>query len=124
MGDITVPRNTTLKLSRVDGQLLVLERARVQAEGASPIEVAGEVNCEGDAVFEGSLTCARLNAERGRVEILGDLKVSGDIDVDRGELRVNGSLDAGSVEVDARLIVGKSAIAHGFDIGGALEIGG
>src|SRR5467141_4863615 len=124
MGDVTVPRNATVKLARVEGQLHLLERARVQAEGESPIEVSGEVICQGDAEFEGSLSCSRLNVDHGRVEISGDLKSTGEIDVELGALRINGSLDASSVEVDARLFVGKSATAHDFDIGGTLDVGG
>src|SRR5437867_11935470 len=108
MGDVTVPRNATVKLAKVDGQLHLLDRARVQSEGESPIEVSGEVICEGDAEFEGSLNCSRLNIERGRVEISGDLETSGDIEVEHGERRVYGSLEAGSVEADSRLSVGKS----------------
>src|SRR5713226_8260993 len=107
MGDVTVPRNATVKLAKVDGQLHLLERARVQAEGESPIEVSGEVICEGDAEFEGSLSCSRLNVDHGRVEISGDLRSTGEIDVEHGELRVHSSLEAGSVEVDSRLFVGK-----------------
>ncbi len=94
MGDITVPRNATVKLAKVDGQLHLQERARVQAEGESPIEVSGEVICEGDAEFEGSLTCSRLSIDHGRVDVSGDLKSTGDIEVEHGELRVHGSLDA------------------------------
>src|SRR2546425_11782946 len=124
MGDVTVPRNATIKLAKVDGQLHVLDRSRVQAEGESPIEISGEVICEGDAEFEGSLTCSRLNVDHGRVEVSGDLKSAGEIDVEHGELRVDGSLDASSVEVDARLFIGKSATAHDFDIGGTFDVGG
>src|SRR4029077_3243805 len=124
MGDVTVPRSATVKLARVDGQLHMLERARVQAEGDLPIEVSGEVTCEGDAEFEGSLSCSRLNVDHGRVEISGDLRSTGEIDVERGELRIEGSLDASSVEIDARLFVGRSATAHDFDIGGSLDVGG
>src|SRR4029077_7415468 len=124
MGDVTVPRNATVKLANVDGQLHMLDRARVQAEGASPIHVSGEVICEGDAEFEGSLICSRLNIDHGTVEISGDLKSTSEIDVEHGELRIEGSLDASSVEVDARLFVGKTATAHDFDVGGALDVRG
>src|SRR2546428_11785706 len=124
MGDVTVPRNATVKLTKVDGQLHLLDRARVQAEGESPIEISGEVICEGDAEFEGSLSCSKLNVDHGRVEISGNLKSSGEVDVEHGELRIDGSLDASSVEVDARLFIGKSATAHDFDVGGTLDVGG
>src|SRR6266702_7512963 len=124
MGDVTIPRSATVKLARVDGQLHMLERARVQAEGESPIEVSGEVTCEGDAEVEGSLSCSRLNVDQGSVEISGDLRSTGGIDVEHGELRIDGSLDATSVEVDVMLFVGKSATAHDFDIGGTLDVGG
>src|SRR5712691_4814983 len=124
MDDVTVPRNATVKLTKVEGQLHLLERARVQAEGESPIEVSGEVICEGDAQIEGSLSCSRLNVDHGKVEISGDLKSSGDVDVEHGELRIDGSLDAGSVEVDARLFVGKSATIHDFAGGGIFDVVG
>src|SRR5712691_13301544 len=124
MGDVTVPRNATVKLAKVEGQLHLLERARVQAEGESPVEVSGEVICEGDAEIEGGLSCSRLKVDHGRVEISGDLQSTGEIDVEHGELRVDGSLAANSVEVDARLVVGKSATAHDFDVGGTLDVGG
>jgi len=68
LGDVTVPRNATVKLARVDGQLHMFERARVQAEGESPIKVSGEVTCDGDAEFEGSLSCSRLNMAKSRYQ--------------------------------------------------------
>src|SRR5438067_12893275 len=114
MGDVTVPRNATVKLAKVDGQLHLLDRARVQSEGESPIEVSGEVICEGDAEFEGSLNCSRLNTEHGRVEISGDLETSGDMEVEHGELPVPGSLEAASVQVASPSTVGKSATAPEF----------
>src|SRR2546427_9963875 len=122
MGDVTVPGNATVKLARVDGQLHLLERARVQAEGESPIEVSGEVICQGDAEIEGSLTCSRLNVDHGRVEISGDIKSTGEIDVEHGELRIDGSIDASSVEVDARMVVGKSATALDFNDGVTYDV--
>src|SRR2546428_8991581 len=122
MGDVTVPRNATVKLAKVEGELHLLERARVQAEGQSPVEVSGEVICEGDAEIEGSLTCSRLNVDHGRVEISGDLKSSGEVDVEHGELRIDGSLAASAVEVDARLFVGKSATAHDFAVRGTFAL--
>src|SRR5437660_11255836 len=122
MGDVTVPRNATVKLARVDGQLHLLERARVQAEGESPIEVSGEVICQGDAEFEGSLSCSRVNVDHVRVEISGDLNSTGEIHVEHGELRIHGSLGASTVEDDARLFVVKPATAHYFDSGGTLAV--
>src|SRR2546422_11421134 len=86
MGDVTVPGNATVKLGKVDGQLNMLARARAQAEGESPIEVYGEVICEGDAKFEGNLICSRLNVDHGRVEIWGALQSTGERDAEPGEL--------------------------------------
>src|SRR5947209_20635475 len=97
MGDVTVPRNATVKLAKVEGELHLLERARVQAEGQSPVEVSGEVICEGDAELEGSLTCSRLNVDHGRVEISGELNSSVEGDVEHGDLRIGGLLEDGAV---------------------------
>ncbi len=124
MGDVTVPRGATNRLGRVDGDLELQGGSRVEPEGSSPIEIAGEVRCRGDAEFRGSLTCAEFSADEGKVLIQGDLKVLGNIDVKHCEFRVDGNLEARSVDVERKLSVGKDAKADEFDIGGLLEIEG
>src|SRR5207302_11200753 len=116
MGDVTVPRNATVKLAKVDGQLHLLDRARVQSEGESPIEVSGEVICEGDAEFEGSLTCSRLIIAHGRVEFSGDMEMSGAVEVEHGEQRVHGYLDAGSVGSYSHVFAGVSEPVYACSI--------
>ena len=123
MTDLNVPRASTVKVGRVDGNLRLGDGARVQPEASAPIEVSGEVWCEGDARFEGALRCARFQARDGRVEVLGDMTCKSEVEVKRGDLQITGVLEAGSVEVDARLTVGKSAKADRFEVGGTLEIG-
>src|SRR6266849_1260640 len=124
MSDVTVPRESTLKLSRVEGNLRVGDRGRVEQEGPDPINVSVEVMCQGDADFQGSLHCGRFNGENGRIQVSGDLTCETEVEVKRSsELRIGGTLEARSVEVDSRLSVGKSAKADEFDIGGMLEIG-
>src|SRR6266571_3148580 len=114
MTDTTVPRGATVKIGKVDGNLFLSEGARVQAEGTAPTQVSGDVVCEGDAYFEGSLNCGRFQARDGNVEVTGDLKCETEVRAKRGKLEVNGDLVARSVEVDDRLTIGKSGKADSF----------
>src|SRR6266705_1659809 len=123
MTDVTVPRASTLKVGKVDGNLRLGEGARVQPEGSNPTEVSGEVTCEGDASFDGSLRCGRFRGEKGRIEISGDIACETEVEVKRGELQVGGGLEARSVDVDARLTVLRSAKADRFEVGGMLDVG-
>src|SRR5213594_1131364 len=123
MTDTTVSRGATVKIGKVDGSLFLGQDARVQAESTSPIQVSGDVVCEGDAHFEGSLNCGRFQTRDGNVGVTGDLTCETEVRAKRGELEVNGNLVARSVEVDDRLTIRKSGKADNFDVGGALEVG-
>src|SRR5213594_1707978 len=124
MGDVKVPRMTTVKLTIVDGDLEVERDSQVEPEGASPIQVSGSIRCYGHAAFGGSLQCADFQSDEGRIIVRGDLKSAGDVEVRNGELMVEGSLDARSVDVDKRLSVSKDAKAEDFDVGGMLGVSG
>ena len=83
MGDISIPKGATAKLGRVEGDLRVGQGARAESEGAI-IEVTGRVICEGEAEFQGNLSCSEFSARGawgsgGKIKILGDLKASGEV---------------------------------------------
>ncbi|HEY4657267.1 MAG TPA: polymer-forming cytoskeletal protein, partial [Candidatus Bathyarchaeia archaeon] len=124
MGDTTVPRGATMKIGRVDGNLELHEGVQVEPEASSPIEVSGEVRCHGSAEFHGSLACGEFYADEGKFHVRGDLKAQRDIEVRHGDLMVDGSLEARSVEVDDRLEVRRDARADEFEVGGHLEVAG
>ncbi|HEX9197236.1 MAG TPA: hypothetical protein VF906_05520, partial [Candidatus Bathyarchaeia archaeon] len=126
MGDVSVPKGATAKLGRVEGDLRVGQGARADSDGAV-IEVSGRVICEGEAEFQGSLSCSEFSARGawgfgGKIKIHGDLKASGEVRVENGQLSIDGSLDAASVNIDKALWVGGNARADDFDVGGVLEV--
>src|SRR5205809_366102 len=128
MGDISILKGATAKLGRVEGDLRIGQGARAESEGAV-IEVTGRVICEGEAEFQGSLSCSEFSARGawgvgGKIKILGDLKASGEVRVENGQLSIDGSLDAASVNIDKALWVGGNARADDFDVGGVLEVRG
>src|SRR6266571_3315146 len=128
MGDVSVPKGATTKVGRVEGDLRVGHGARIEREGEG-IEVTGRVICEGEAEFQGNLTCSEFSA-RGiwgfvsKIRIHGDLKAAADLKVENGQLTVDGSLDAKVVSVDKALWIGGDARADDFDVGGVLEVMG
>src|SRR6266567_381448 len=128
MGDVSVPKGATTKVGRVEGDLRVGHGARIEREGEG-IEVTGRVICEGEAEFQGNLTCSEFSA-RGiwgfgsKIRIHGDLKAAADLKVENGQLTVDGSLDAKIVSVDKALWIGGDARADDFDVGGVLEVRG
>src|SRR5438445_686944 len=108
MSDTRVSRSSVMKLSGVEGDLIVEDGGVVEGLATGGlIEVVGEVRCEGDAEFRTSLSCADFHAEGGRVEIQGDLSSRGEVRVEDGELDVSGSIQTREVDVDKRLKVGK-----------------
>src|SRR5689334_5955648 len=125
MTDVSIPKEATMKLGQVQGDLRVGQHARVEAE-ADTINVSGRVLCEGNADFLCGVSCAEFSAGEswgwgGKISIRGDLKCAGKVDVSDGQLVVDGSLEATRVSVDKVLRVGKDAKAEDFDVGGVLE---
>src|SRR5438445_12044350 len=125
MSDTRVSRSSVMKLSGVEGDLIVEDGGVVEGLATGGlIEVVGEVRCEGDAEFRTSLSCADFHAEGGRVEIQGDLSSRGEVRVEDGELDVSGSIQTREVDVVKLLKVGKDLKAESVDVGGILEVGG
>src|SRR5438094_9466326 len=101
MGDISIPKGATAKLGRVEGDLRVGQGARAESEGAI-IEVTGRVICEGEAEFQGSLSCSEFSARGawragGKIKIVGELKATGEVMGENGQLYIDGSLNTSSV---------------------------
>src|SRR5438445_11078572 len=93
MSDTRVSRSSVMKLSGVEGDLIVEDGGVVEglARGGL-IEVVGEVRCEVDAEFRTYLSCADFHAEGGRVEIQGGLASRGEGGVEDEELDGYGSV--------------------------------
>src|SRR5256885_4694036 len=123
MGDVSVPKGATAKLGQVEGDLRVGQAARIEPED-KVVHVAGRVICEGDAEFQGSLSCSEFSARHGKIRVQGDLNTKGEVKVEDGQLAIDGSLEATAVTVDKALRIGGNARADDFDVGGLLEVRG
>ena len=123
MGDVSVARGAIAKLGQVEGDLRVGEAARIEPED-NVIQVTGRVTCDGDAEFRGSLSCAEFSARHGKIRIEGDLNAKDDVQVEDGQLSIDGSLEATTVSVDKALRIGGNAQADDFDVGGVFEVRG
>src|SRR5260370_24175153 len=120
MGDVSVARGATSKRGQVDGDLRVGQEGRIEPEDKI-IQVTGRVSCDGDAEFDGSLSCSEFSARHGKIRIEGDLHAKGEVKVEDGQLAIDGSLEATTVSVDKALRIGGNARADDFDVGGVLE---
>src|SRR5438132_665020 len=123
MGNVSVSNGATAKLGHVEGDLKVGHAARIEPED-KVIQVTGRVFCDGDAEFQGSLSCSEFSARHGKIRIEGDLNAKGEVKVDDGQLGVDGSFEAATVTVDKALRIGGNARADDFDVGGVLEVRG
>src|SRR2546428_8293117 len=123
MGNVSVSNGATAKLGHVGGDLKVGHAARIEPED-KVIQVTGRVFCDGDAEFQGSLSCSEFSARHGKIRVEGDLNSRGEVRVDDGQLAIDGSLEATVVTVDKALRVGGNARADDFDVGGVLEVRG
>ncbi|HVH14881.1 MAG TPA: hypothetical protein VNA15_04080 [Candidatus Angelobacter sp.] len=123
MGDVSVSKGATAKLGRVEGDLRVGQAAKIEPED-KVVQVTGRVSCDGDADFHGSLACSEFSARHGKIRIEGDLTAKEDVQVEDGQLFIDGSLEATTVSVDKALRIGGNARADDFDVGGVLEVRG
>src|SRR5260370_31564195 len=102
MGDVSVARVATSKLGQVDGDLRVGKEARIEPEDKI-IQVTGRVSCDGDAEFDGSLSCSEFSARHGKIRIEGDLHAKGEVKVEDGQLAIDGALGTTTVSLDKAL---------------------
>src|SRR5438132_770731 len=123
MGNVSVSNGATAKLGNGGGDIKVGHAARIEPED-KVIQVTGRVFCDGDAEFQGSLSCSEFSARHGKSRVEGDLNSRGEVRVDDGQLAIDGSLEATVVTVDKALRVGGNARADDFDVGGVLEVRG
>ncbi len=110
MGDTRVPHGASVKLGRVEGDLLVGRKATIKAESGRKVVVMGDVIFDGGATIDCNLECDAIEVKTalhtgGTIKVNGDLTVSQEVDV------------ADSLEVTG------TAAAEGFDVGGHLKAG-
>jgi cytoskeletal protein CcmA (bactofilin family) len=140
MPDLQIPRGGVSKLDRVDGELRVGNKARIDASNGKLVVVAEGAYFEGAAEVNSSFECDLLRVEHG-----GTLKVNGDLTVHKlldvthsidvaglvkaGEIDVGGRIYSNAIECEGRIRVGgflvvkQSLEAKSVDVGGTAEAG-
>ncbi len=116
-----VPRDTRIKLARLDGDLQMEPGGIVEGER---IAITGKVVCLGDGLFRGSLSANRLEAKQGKTTVEGSLNIADGLVIEEGSLEVSENLDARTVSADQNLLVGKDFHGETVDVGGLFSVGG
>jgi cytoskeletal protein CcmA (bactofilin family) len=120
----SIPSRSTVILDTVNGDLELGRHTTVKASKAqATVTVLGMVYCEGDDVFECSLSAENLEAE-GTVGIQGDLEIKGTVEVEDGSLEVYGNMTAEKIDVDRTLYVKENFTGTDVDVGGSMEVEG
>src|SRR5438309_1677299 len=119
MGNVSVSNGATAKLGHVEGDLKVGHAARIEPED-KVIQVTGRVFCDGDAEFQGSLSCSEVSARHGKIRIEGDLNAKGEVKVDDGQEGGEG----GDVEVGGKFESKADLSFNSLDVGGMASIDG
>jgi len=142
MAEQFVRAGSTVKLGKVDGDLIAGRRATIKAESGR-VAVTGKAHFEGDVIIDGDFECQSMRVEGkgfgpgGDVRINGSLTVEGGADIDAsarvtgpvkaGDLDVGGHFRSGMLDTD-RLRVGGhletrgSLYANEVDVGGHMTV--
>ncbi|HYC26717.1 MAG TPA: hypothetical protein VEB67_01700 [Nitrososphaerales archaeon] len=118
-----VRRGSTMKLGRVEGDLVAEDHALLQPADGHVIVVTGRVTFEGSVEVDSSLECDYFESSGGIARVNGDLTTRADVEVDDA-LYTRGNLKAGRVDVGGKLYVGSSLLSEDVDVGGSLEVQG
>jgi predicted acyltransferase (DUF342 family) len=136
-----IRRGSTAKLNRVDGELKVGNKARIEASNGDLVVVSQSAYFEGAGEIDCDFECDSLSVQHG-----GALKVNGDLVVHKlldvvhsidatgsikaGEIDVGGKIKAKSIECHGRIRVGRvlevqeTIEAESVDVGGKATAGG
>ena len=105
MAEARIPKGSTVRLGRVEGDLRAENHALIQALDGSEVVVTGKARFEGNVEVDCNFECASLKSTDGLVRVSGGLLVHGDIDVEDA-LYTRGNLKAQQIDVGGRLSVG------------------
>ena len=120
MTDNEVPAHGTAKLERVEGNLRVGKKARLESDSGKII-VTGGVYFEGGADVNCSLECDKLRVDHfGVVRITGDLTVHSELDIVHS-IEVSGAISAETIMGEGK-IRSNSLAAKKIRANGVMEV--
>jgi len=119
-----VERGKTAEVDTVEGDLTLGAGSRIRPRSQDKVVVKGVTTCEGDCEVLSGMEAGSIRGEEGRVRVQGDLLVQGSVELDEGELIVDGLVSARDIDVGRRLSIAKDLHCTTVDIGGSLDVGG
>ncbi|MFI5450499.1 MAG: hypothetical protein ACHQ03_12125, partial [Candidatus Bathyarchaeia archaeon] len=121
MSDFTVPRKSTVKLGRVEGDLKVGHNATIEASDQNLVIVSGGVYFEGAATVNCDLECDSLKIGHGGIlKINGNLIVRNLLDVEHS-VEATGVISAGDIDVGGKIFA-NSINCKKMRVGGMVEV--
>src|SRR5207245_10356476 len=99
MGNVSVSNGATAKLGHVEGDLKIGHAARIEPED-KVIQVTGRVFCDGDAEFQGSLSCSESTARHGKLRVEVNLSSRREVRAHDPQLPTTGPPHSPSATVD------------------------
>lgn len=121
LSDNSVPRGTTARLDRIEGDLKVGRGARIEASSGNLVSVSGAAYFDGAAVVACDFECDTLRvASGGALEIEGNLTVRKLLDVNHS-VKSSGTIRAQDIDVGGR-IEANSISCTRMRVGGKIEV--
>ncbi len=121
MTDYHVPRGATVKLDRIEGELKVGHKARIEANSGNLVTVTEGAYFEGAAEVACDFECDSLQVSSGGVlRVYGNLTVNKLLDVNHS-IEVAGTLRAGEIDVGGK-IEAKNLSCTRMRVGGKIEV--
>ncbi len=122
MSDYHVPRGATVKLDRIEGELEVGHKARIEASnGRNLVSVSGRAYFQGAAEVACDFECDSLRVSSGGVlRVEGNLTVHKLLDVNHS-IEVSGTIRAEEIDVGGR-IEAKNLSCVRMRVGGTIEV--
>ncbi|MDA4130070.1 MAG: polymer-forming cytoskeletal protein [Thaumarchaeota archaeon] len=121
MSDFVVHRGTTAKLGRIEGELKIGNKARIEAAQGNLVYVSEGAYFDGSAEVNCDFECATLRVDHGGVlEVRGNLTVHKLLDVGHS-IEATGTIRAEDIDVGGK-IEAKTLIGSRLRVGGKVEV--
>ena len=121
MSDYHVPRGSTAKLDRIEGDLKVGSKAKIEAISGNLVYVSGGAYFDGAAEVNSDFKCDSLRVGSGGIlHITGNLTVHNLLDVNHS-IEVNGAIKAGQIDVGGEIHAKKLSCTL-LRVGGKVDV--
>ena len=123
MSNLHVEHGTTAKLGHVEGELRVSSNARITAANGSIVSVSGRAYFEGNAEIDCDFECDSLLVDKGKLRVNGSLTVRNEMDVAHS-VEVEGKIRAQRIDVGGKLCAKGVNCERSVVVGGVVDVSG